>query len=123
MSAVTDLGNLMVWCGDAGAIAAGLLSSCAPSGSDRERRLALLGVAGSVAATIGGILALNWFVVALGCGCAAIWCWLWRRKRKRRRAARSLSDEARSLVADLVDRAREAARPSPVRRPALGGAT
>lgn len=56
----------------------------------------------------------------------AIWCaWDWWRKRKRRKrtSPKALGAKSRALVAALVRRAREAARPRPVLRPLPGGAS
>jgi hypothetical protein len=42
---------------------------------------------------------------------------LWRRWKGRKRAAKALGEKSRALVAALVQRAREAARPRPVLQP------
>jgi hypothetical protein len=52
----------------------------------------------------------------------ALGAWFWWKRRKRRRAPRTLGAKSRARLAALVNRAREAARPSPVRRPAVDGA-
>lgn len=49
----------------------------------------------------------------------AVWWW---KRRKRKRAAGLVGTKSRALVAALVRRAREAARPRPVLRPQPGGA-
>lgn len=57
---------------------------------------------------------------------AALFAWAWWRKRKRKRRKRSpkaLGAKSRALIAALVRRAREAARPRPVLRPQPGGAS
>ena len=50
---------------------------------------------------------------------AVLW---WRSRRRRRRAPRAYGAKSRALVAALVRKAREAARPRRVLRPAPGGA-
>jgi membrane protein implicated in regulation of membrane protease activity len=54
---------------------------------------------------------------------ALLFAWDWWRKRKRRkRSPKALGAKSRALIAALVRKAREAARPRPVLRPQPGGA-
>jgi O-antigen/teichoic acid export membrane protein len=53
---------------------------------------------------------------------AALFAWLWWRNRRRRdRAPRSIGDKTRRIIAALVAKVREAAKPRPALRPAPGG--
>jgi membrane protease YdiL (CAAX protease family) len=67
---------------------------------------------------LAGFAESDWFLVAAGSVSAlvATAIWWWRRK-DRKRAAKALGYKARALVAALVQRAREAARPRPVLQP------
>jgi hypothetical protein len=47
----------------------------------------------------------------------AIWWWRSRKRRKRRSALAALGAKSRALIAGLVRKARETARPRPVLRP------
>jgi hypothetical protein len=49
---------------------------------------------------------------------AVVQAWLWRNdRRKRKRTLAALGNKARALIASMVKRAREAAKPRPVLRP------
>ena len=76
--------------------------------------------------TFGGLgvvlgFAGQWPENAIGAVQVAVGAWLWLRgRRKRRRAPRAYGAKSRALVAALVAKAREAARPRPVFRPVPG---
>ena len=61
----------------------------------------------------------DWNATSLGVGIAA---WLLWRHRKRDRAPRAYGAKSRALIAALVTKVREAAKPRSVLRPAPGGA-
>ena len=65
----------------------------------------------------------NWLPSACAVVNAGIGAWLWWRNRRRRdRAPRTYGAKSRARVAALARKAKQAARPSPVLRPVLGGA-
>jgi hypothetical protein len=75
---------------------------------------------GVVLASAGGG---RWPEIAVGAAQVAIGAWLWwRGRRGRRRVPRAYGAKSRALVAALAAKAREAARPRPVRRPVPGAA-
>lgn len=78
--------------------------------------------AASLSPLIGGLIAGRWLVVAGGAVNMIIVAWLWNRRKRRKRAPRLAGYKARAALAKLLQRAREAARPRPVLRPAPGGA-
>ena len=83
--------------------------------------LALQDVAQAAVALARG----NGWVAVLDVVLGAVWAWLWWSERKRKRrdpAAKTLGAKSRLLVAAIVERAREAAKPKPVLRPVPGGA-
>jgi hypothetical protein len=57
-------------------------------------------------ALLGIVLAVNW----------------WRKRKRRKRSPKAMGAKSRALLAALVRKAREAARPRPVLRPLPGGA-
>ena len=64
----------------------------------------------------------QWLEIVIGLAQVAIGIWLWRRGRRgRRRAPRAYGAKSRALVAVLVAKARDAARPRPALRPVPGG--
>jgi hypothetical protein len=74
---------------------------------------------------LGVVLAFagQWPENAIGVVQVAIGAWLWRRGRRgRKRAPRAYGAKSRALVAALVTKAREAAKPRPVLRPVPGRA-
>lgn len=84
---------------------------------------------GWTGAGIGVVLTLafagagHWPGMALGAAQVAVGAWLWRRGRRgRRRAPRAYGAKSRALVAVLVAKARDAARPRPALRPVPGAA-
>lgn len=79
--------------------------------------------AGNIAIGAGNFLIHNWVFAGISCA-VGIWCLIdwWRDRRKRKRALRAYGAKSLALVAGLVRRAREAARPRPVLRHAPGGA-
>lgn len=79
--------------------------------------------AGGVGVAVSGVFAGHWAGVVIGAVQVAIGVWLWRRGRRgRRRAPRAYGAKSRALVAVLVAKARDAARPRPVLRPVPGAA-
>lgn len=93
---------------------------------DRQRFLSEFGrnwLIVSAGAFIGAVMITQWIRLPIDTGTAAAgaWIWLWKRKRKDR-APRMYGAKSRALVAALVRKAREAARPRPVLRPQPGGA-
>jgi hypothetical protein len=72
----------------------------------------------------GAFLRGDWAAGAFFAAMAALIAWRWwRRRRKRRRNAPGLAGyKARAALARLAQRARDAAQPRPVLRPAPGGA-
>lgn len=78
---------------------------------------------GHIASLVLGIIARQWGVVAI-CAVAVavigwlVWSWL---KPRRKYIAKLAGAKSRALVAALVRRAREAAKPRPVLRPQPGG--
>lgn len=86
--------------------------------------------AGWTAGGVGVVLTLahagaraHWPGMALGAAHVAFGAWLWRRGgRGRRRAPRAYGAKSRALVAAVVAKARDAARPRPVLRPVPGAA-
>jgi glycerol kinase len=89
-------------------------------------RITLADVTGMAVQSAGNALLGWWPMAAIGAALAAglALCWWHDRhnRRRRNRAARSLSDEARALIADLVRKVRE--RPArPVLIPSPGGAS
>lgn len=79
---------------------------------------------GTVGNVCAGLSERDWLLIAGGCAsalaAAAVW---WYRRRDRKRAPKALGEKSRALVAALVARAREAARPRPVLRPQREGAS
>lgn len=79
-------------------------------------------------AAIGGggvALLTHGIAYATGAGAsalAAIAYWWWKRRKRRDRAPRAYGAKSRALIAALVRKAREAAKPRPVLRPVPGGA-
>jgi hypothetical protein len=73
---------------------------------------------GAFGNVLAGFAESDWFLVAAGSVSlvVALAIWWWRRS-KRKRAAALLGAKSRALVAALVQRAREAARPRPVLQP------
>lgn len=76
----------------------------------------------------GGVLALADGDTSYSAGCAisvvicvAAWWW-WHRRQRRRDALGWLGYKARAALATLVQRAREAAQPRPIRHPVPQGA-
>jgi hypothetical protein len=77
-------------------------------------------------AGLGVVLSLSsgpWPGTVIGAAQVAIGVWLWRRGRRGgKRAPRAYGAKSRALVAALVAKARDAARPRPALRPAPGAA-
>jgi hypothetical protein len=65
---------------------------------------------------------MAWLVGSAVSVAVGVAIWWWRRK-DRKRAAKALGAKSCALVAALVERAREAARPRPVLQPQRGGAS
>jgi len=87
-------------------------------------RLTFCDVVSLVLLTAGDIMLHAWAWAAFAAGLAVMAAWLWWRggRGKRRRAARELGAKSRALVAGLVARAREGARPRRRPIPVPGGA-
>ena len=80
--------------------------------------------AASAAWDIGvGLIAGLWLPLAVSAANLILAVWLyWRHRKRKDRAAKLAGAKSRALLASLVRRAREAAQPRPVLRPAPGGA-
>ena len=81
-------------------------------------------VTGSGLSSAGAFLRGDWIGGVTFAACAAIiaWNW-WRRHRKNRRRALARGGyKARALLAKLLERARDAAQPRPIRHPVPQGA-
>jgi hypothetical protein len=89
--------------------------------SERERAGHGLAAVAMLLACIASVLLGAWpLAVVNGLGALlAAWEW-WKRRRRKDRAPRAYGEKSRALVAALVRRAREAARPRPVLRPIPG---
>jgi len=90
---------------------------------DRHYSFRLGWFSGGAGGALGYIAGRAW-VPALLCAANALiaaLAWWWRR-RKRRRAARLIGARSRALLAAVVARMRETAKPRPVLRPSPGGA-
>ena len=77
---------------------------------------------GGIIVAFAGSPDLAWFTGSAVSLAVAVALW-WYRRRRRDPAARQFGAKSRALVAALVDRAREAAKPRRVLRPAPGGAS
>ena len=78
-----------------------------------------------VAAFAADVAAGDGWAALLSVVFAVIWGLIWWSERKRKRrdpAAKTLGAKSRLLVAAIVERARESAKPKPVLRPVPGGA-
>lgn len=93
-----------------------------PAGPAREVRANGLLAVGLGMATAANLLDGSYVLAVITGTGAVIAAWLWWKNRRRRkdRAARSMGAKSRALVAALVRKAREAARPRPVLRPVPG---
>lgn len=82
-------------------------------------------LAACIGVEVSGVLAADplecAIAAALAAGGLALWWWL--RRKHKDRAPRMHGHKARTALAALVRKAREAARPRPVLRPAPGGAS
>jgi membrane protein implicated in regulation of membrane protease activity len=76
---------------------------------------------------VSDVMRGSWLTIPLDAVLMVLDAWLWwreyRKRKDRRRALEAIGDKTRRLRDALVRRAREAARPSPVLRPSLGGAS
>lgn len=115
------VGDVIGFAGLVGVFVFAFLYLRAPEGGDRRRQYALLAAVCAAVNAFAGLLEHNWFTVACGTVTAAIWLALWWRNRKSRRSPLSLGAKSRARIAAIVRKARENARPSPVRKPVLGG--
>lgn len=79
--------------------------------------------AGNLAFAVSYALTGDWpeAVVSVALAAAVLWFWRWLRRKRKDRAPRALGDESRLLVAALVRKVRQVAKPRPVLRPAPGG--
>lgn len=99
--------------------AAGLLT-----GAGFQRRVFYIAWAGSSLLDVALFLALRQWLEAAWAALsllAALYLW-WRGRKDLRRITRLAGAKSRALLAALARKAREAARPRPVLRPAPGGA-
>lgn len=114
--------NLLI--GIAAPLGSGLLwSGLLPGRRPRFAKLAQDWLGGAAGGAIYGLLTHG---IAYTAGCAlsalaAVAYWWWKRRR-RDRAPRLLGEKSRALIAALVAKVRESARPRPVLRPVPGGA-
>ena len=99
------------------------LTGVAGSPTSRRTWFYLMWASSAGVTAVIGLAAGQWLgagIATVSLAVALILWWLSRRRRKR--APRAYGAKSAALVADLVRRAREAARPRPVLRPAPGGA-
>ena len=80
--------------------------------------------AGDVLYGIADVIQAHWADAALSFALAVLFAWVsWQRRRKDRRRAPGLAGyKARAALAKLLQRAREAAQPRPIRHPVPQGA-
>jgi hypothetical protein len=77
---------------------------------------------GAIGGAIGYAASGAWAAAAVCAASAILAAFLWwLSRRRRRKAPRSLGAKSRAVLAVLVRRAREAAKPRPVLRPVPGG--
>jgi hypothetical protein len=91
-------------------------------GKDAEHRSNLLFGVGGTMLTAWSLLAHQSPLLTAWCavnGILGFWFW-WRNRRNRKRAPRAYGAKSAALLAALVKRAREAAKPRPVLRPVPG---
>jgi hypothetical protein len=78
-------------------------------------------LAGNALAAVNDFGGRHWLLFAGNVAGVIICGWLLWRNRRRKRAPRAYGAKSRALIAGLVRRAREAARPRPVLRPVPQG--
>lgn len=111
-----DLAFALSWAGY-GAACCGLI----PAFRGQLRMSRWLFLAANAAWAVSDLVTRSWVAAALSAAAAVFFAWLLWRGRRRKRALRSFGAKSRARVAALTRKAREAARPRPVRRLAPQG--